>query len=227
LGFGTGTARPLRAACPVLFRRCDVGVVMPTGMLRRIPPDSVAPLRAAGASGSPVNRHLLHGRSPVDVVLPAGALTDQAHQAHPMPDFTLYEPIRGHIPGAGERGIRSTVSRDQRPLNRRRVLGCCNIRRGRVDVGGEVPRLPITGLAQVDRVPDPVETALMAIAGFPVIRGFDGVVMVGGLRFRGETHRPLRLAMGQQVLEYSLTRSSSTHSRPTLTQHRLIKAEVR
>jgi len=86
---------------------------MPMGMLRRIPPDSVAPLRAAGAAGSPVNRHLLHGRGPVDVVLPAGALTDQAHQAHPMPGFTLYEPIRGHILGIGERGIRSTVSRAQ------------------------------------------------------------------------------------------------------------------
>jgi hypothetical protein len=51
--------------------------------------------------------------------------------------------------------------------------------------------LRITGLAQVPRVPNPVKTTLMAIAGFSIIRGFDRVVIVGELGFRGKMRRSM------------------------------------
>jgi hypothetical protein len=58
LRFGPGTARPLRTACTVLLRECHSDIVMPIGMLKRIPPDSGVPLRTAGVAGGPVNRQL-------------------------------------------------------------------------------------------------------------------------------------------------------------------------
>jgi hypothetical protein len=55
----TGTARAWMTACTVRLGACDSDVAMPIGMLKRIPPDRVVPLRTAGAAGSPVHRQRL------------------------------------------------------------------------------------------------------------------------------------------------------------------------
>jgi hypothetical protein len=79
--------------------------------------------------------------------------------------------------------------RDQRPLNRARAPGFRNIRPGRFAMSNEMHLLFITGFTQIHRVPDPVETVLIAITGLPIIGRLDGVLIVGQLLLRGETHR--------------------------------------
>jgi hypothetical protein len=55
--------------------------------------------------------------------------------------------------------------------------------------------LLITGLPQLHRVPDPFETALLAITGLPILGRLEGVMVVGQLLFGGETHRTPRVAL--------------------------------
>jgi hypothetical protein len=62
-------------------------------------------------------------------------------------------------------------------------------------MGNKVHLLLIAGLGQMPRIPDPFETALIAMTGLPIIGRLGGVMIVGQLLFRGETYRALRVVL--------------------------------